>query len=65
MVDQDGTPKKKQRQARRETKLKEKKLLEPFVTCLEYLTSDQIDQVKEVLGNKWDKNQINQYISHY
>ncbi|CAG8685931.1 5122_t:CDS:1, partial [Funneliformis caledonium] len=65
IVDQDEPPKKKQRQTRRETKLEEKELLEPLVTCSEYPTSDQINQVGEALGNEWDKNRINQYISCY
>lgn len=56
VVDQDEPPKKKQRQTRRETKPEEKKLLEPLVTCSEYPTSDQINQVIEALGNEWDKN---------
>ncbi|CAG8578649.1 15099_t:CDS:2, partial [Funneliformis caledonium] len=65
IVDQDGPPKKKQRQTRRETKLEEKEFLELLVTCFEYSTSDQINQIGEALGNEWDKNQINQYISRH
>ncbi|CAG8578887.1 67_t:CDS:2 [Funneliformis caledonium] len=65
IVDQDGSPKKKQRQTHHETKLEEKELLELLVTYSEYPTSDQINQVGETLGNEWDKNQINQYISRH
>lgn len=65
VVDQDGPPKKKQRQTRCETQPEEKKLLEPLVTCSEYPTSDQINQVIEALGNEWDKNRIYQYISRH
>ncbi|CAG8603454.1 8927_t:CDS:2, partial [Funneliformis caledonium] len=63
IVDQDRLPKKKQKQTHCETKLEEKEILELLVTCSEYSTSDQINQVREALGNEWNKNQINQYIS--
>ena len=53
IVDQDGSLKKKQRQTRRETKLKEKELLKPLVTCSEYPTSDQIR-----LEKHWEMNGI-------
>ncbi len=65
VVDQDGPPKKKQRKTRRKTKPEEKRLLEPLVTCSEYPTNEQLNQVEEALGNEWDKNRICQYISRY
>ena len=30
--------------------------------CFKYPTNDQISQIKEVLGDEWDKNRICQYI---
>jgi hypothetical protein len=42
-----------------------KSLLEPLVTCSEYLNDEQIEQVREALGNEWDKDRIIQYISHH
>ncbi|CAG8445949.1 2852_t:CDS:2 [Funneliformis caledonium] len=57
LVNQDEPPRKKQRQYC-ETKPEEKKLLEPLLTCSEYPTSNQLDQVKETLGDEWDKNRI-------
>ncbi|RGB26239.1 hypothetical protein C1646_770684 [Rhizophagus diaphanus] len=64
IINKDGPLIKKSRKACRETKPEEKSLLEPLVTCSEYhLNDEQIEQVKEVLGNEWDKNQIYQYIS--
>jgi hypothetical protein len=65
LVNQSEPPRKKQRQTRRETKPEEKKLLEPLITCPEYPTSNQLDQVKEALGDEWDKNRIYQYISRH
>uniref|UniRef100_U9TQB2 Uncharacterized protein n=1 Tax=Rhizophagus irregularis (strain DAOM 181602 / DAOM 197198 / MUCL 43194) TaxID=747089 RepID=U9TQB2_RHIID len=56
---------KKPRQARRETKPEEKSLLEPLVTCSEYPNDEQIEQVRELLGNEWDKDRIYQYISRH
>ncbi|CAI2193941.1 1122_t:CDS:1, partial [Funneliformis geosporum] len=47
-----GPPRKKQRKIHRETKSEEKRLLEPLITCSEYLTSKQLDQVKEALGDE-------------
>ena len=63
IFNQDGLPTKKK--PRRETKPEEKKILEPLVTCSEHPTSDQINQVKEKLGDEWDKDRINQYISRH
>jgi hypothetical protein len=65
VINKDGPSIKKSRQARRETKSEEKSLLEPLVTYSEYLNDEQIEQVREVLENEWDKNQIYQYISHH
>ncbi|CAG8786812.1 12201_t:CDS:2, partial [Dentiscutata erythropus] len=63
--DQERPTTKKLRQARRETKPEEKRILEPLINCLVYPTIDQINQVKEILGNEWDKNRISQYISRH
>ena len=41
-----------------EIKPKEKVLLELLIIYFKYLTSDQISQIKEVLGDEWDKNRI-------
>ncbi|PKC51375.1 hypothetical protein RhiirA1_473741 [Rhizophagus irregularis] len=65
IIDKDGPLIKKPRQARRETKPEEKSLLEPLVTCSEYPNDEQIEQVRELLGNEWDKDRIYQYISRH
>ncbi|RHZ48694.1 hypothetical protein Glove_543g58 [Diversispora epigaea] len=54
---------KKLRQICCEIKPKEKRILKPLINCSVYPTIDQINQIKEILGNKWDKNRISQYIS--
>ncbi|CAB4382623.1 unnamed protein product [Rhizophagus irregularis] len=43
IIDKDGPLIKKLKQARRETKSEEKSLLEPLVTCSEYLNDEQIE----------------------
>jgi hypothetical protein len=65
LIVQDEPPRKKSRQVRRETKPEEKALLEPLIMCSEYPTNDQINQIKEALGDEWDKNRICQYISRH
>ncbi|RGB21950.1 hypothetical protein C1646_776936 [Rhizophagus diaphanus] len=65
VMNKDEPPIKKPKQACCETKPKEKSLLEPLVTCSEYLNDEQIEQVREMLGNEWDKDRIYQYIFHH
>ncbi|EXX66270.1 hypothetical protein RirG_125420 [Rhizophagus irregularis DAOM 197198w] len=65
IIDKDGPLIKKPRQSHHKTKPKEKSLLEPLVTCSEYPNDEQIEQVRELLGNEWDKDRIYQYISHH
>jgi hypothetical protein len=65
IINKDGPLIKKPRQARRKTKPEEKSLLEPLVTCSEYPNDEQIEQVREALGNEWDKDRIIQYISRH
>ena len=35
------------------------------MTCSEYPTGDQINQVREALDDEWDKDRISQYISRH
>ncbi|GET52221.1 hypothetical protein GLOIN_2v1882833 [Rhizophagus irregularis DAOM 181602=DAOM 197198] len=47
IINKNEPPTKKPRQARCETKSKEKRLLEPLVTCSEYLNNKQIEEVEK------------------